>query len=214
MGGRRTPQDHAAQICARITGLTPTGKRLLIAIAGPPASGKSTVAAAVVASLNATQDRARLLPMDGFHLDNSLLDARGLRARKGSPETFDLAGFASLMERLQVEDTLYGPSFDRARDVSVGSSIHVPVTAEVIVVEGNYLLLDQPGWRDLARHWDFSVFVDESLPTLRERLIRRWLRHRYSRQDATAKVAANDLPNAETILTHRLSADLTLGPND
>ena len=62
---------------------------------------------------------AEVVPMDGFHLDNALLDARGLRAKKGAPETFDVAGFIALIHRLKTEADVVYPLFDRARDLSV-----------------------------------------------------------------------------------------------
>jgi len=57
--------------------------RRIIAIVGPPASGKSTLAE----HLAQRMQNARVLPMDGFHRDNADLDRHGLRARKGAPQT-------------------------------------------------------------------------------------------------------------------------------
>ncbi len=78
----------------------PDGRRHLVAVAGAPASGKSTLAATMADDLTRKGRAACVLPMDGFHLDNRILDARGLRQRKGAPETFDLRGFAALLRDL------------------------------------------------------------------------------------------------------------------
>ncbi len=123
------------------------GVAFIVAIAGPPGAGKSTLAAAVVARLG---PGARVVPMDGFHLDNAVLDARGLRARKGAPETFDAAGFVHLMRRLRRVKRR------RSRCLTVWPILRVPgrmwwpKTIVFLIVEGNYLLLDQAHWRDLA----------------------------------------------------------------
>ena len=205
-----SPEEYARKVAESIAGLPRRGKRQLIAVAGGPASGKSTLARALVDLLNASAEPAALLAMDGFHLDNAILDARGLRQRKGAPETFDLAGFRSLLMRLQEEDSLFGPSFDRTRDVSVGSSVYFGPEIGTVVVEGNYLLLDRPGWRDLSELWDFSVFVELEMEELRQRLMERWRGHGHSEADARARVEGNDLPNAETVRTERLPADMIL----
>ena len=58
------------------------GKRALIAIAGAPGSGKSTFAERLSGYLG---KKASVIPMDGFHLDNSVLEAKGLLSVKGAP---------------------------------------------------------------------------------------------------------------------------------
>lgn len=195
-----------AQIVNRSKDLSGAGRRM-IALAGPPAAGKSTVAEELVTKLGET---ATLVPMDGFHYSNEILDAKGLRARKGSPETFDLAGFKSLLSRLKTEPTVAVPTFDRTLDSSIGSSRLVEAAHQIIVVEGNYLLLDEPDWRDLVPLWDMSVFLDVPVETLTTRLIERWLTHGFNQADAEKKANSNDIPNAMRVVENRLKADLIL----
>ena len=185
----------------------PEGRRCLIAIAGPPGAGKSTLAAALVQEL---APMAALVPMDGFHFDNDTLKARGLRNRKGAPETFDLEGLSGLLERLVREDEVAIPSFDRVLDKVVGSSALVRAGHRWVIVEGNYLLLDEPGWRDLARLWDLAVYLDESHDVLEERLVHRWLDLGLTLDDAQAWALGNDSPNARRVAAARLPADLVL----
>lgn len=182
-----------------------------MAIAGPPAVGKSTTAEAVVTALSQAGHAAVLVPMDGFHLDNSILDARGLLPRKGAPETFDIAGLTHLVARLRVEDEVMFPVFDRAVDCAIAGRGRVGPEHRVIVVEGNYLLFDAPHWCDLARNWDHSVFLGAPMAELTERLIQRWLNYGLSPETARQRAEANDLPNARRILDARLPADLVLG---
>lgn len=90
--------------------------RRLVAIAGAPGSGKSTLTDSLVAHLNAPRPGiAAVLPMDGYHFDDRVLVPRGLLPRKGSPETFDVAGFRHMLKRLSEDDEeeVAVPVFDR-----------------------------------------------------------------------------------------------------
>lgn len=196
----------------------PSGKRLLIAIAGPPGSGKSTLASEVVERLNAEsggEPRAALLPMDGFHLDNEILRARGLLARKGAPETFDAKGLVELVRQVRAAeaDTSY-PLFDRALDCALPDAGLLKATTPIVVIEGNYLLLDTPPWQALAELFDASVFLAPPIEALEERLVQRWLSFGFSPAAATAKAQDNDLKNAATVLDNSRRADLLLTQQD
>ena len=182
-----------------------------MALAGPPGVGKSTVAEAVLAALMRQGIAGALVPMDGYHLDNAILKERDLLPRKGAPETFDLAGFATLTERLTRDDEVFYPVFDRTLDYAIAGRGRVAPEDRVIVVEGNYLLLDEPGWRALARHWDLSVYLSAPMATLTSRLTQRWLDDGLSTADATARAEANDVRNARRVAGARLPADLVLG---
>lgn len=195
-----------AELAARIGAVPYRGKRRLVAISGPPASGKSTLAEAVAA----LDMRARVVPMDGFHLDNALLDQRGLRGRKGAAFTFDARGFVHLVRRFKTEDEVIYPLFDRALDKSINGAGCVDAQTETIIVEGNYVLLDRPVWRDLRTLWDFTVHLNVPETVLRRRLMQRWREHGFSEQDARQKTEANDLPNALFVSDNAMSADLVI----
>ena len=182
-------------------------KRRMIAICGAPASGKSTLAEALCAALVRADVSSCVVPMDGFHLDNSILKPNGIFDRKGAPHTFDSAGFAALMARCAQEDDVYYPTFDRARDLSIAASGVVSGDIDTVVVEGNYLLMQTPGWQDLAAVWDVSIFLDVPAATLKERLVKRWLDHGMSAEDAEARDEQNDMQNARTVIEHSAHAD-------
>ncbi len=205
-----TPTKIAALIADKVETLPRSDQRRLIAIAGPPASGKSTVAQAVCDALNARGTATDLVAMDGFHMDNSVLNARDLRARKGAPQTFDLDGFAAILARLRQEGEVFVPTFDRARDASIAASAVVSSETRTIVVEGNYLLLNEPGWRDLSDHWALSVALMVSPEVLEGRLLARWLSFGFSAEAARLKAESNDLPNAMRVLENSLRADLEI----
>lgn len=202
----------------RVTGLDPLVERVLavpqgagrtlIAIAGAPASGKSTLAADLTRSVQAAGRKAQLIPMDGFHLDNAVLQGRGLLSRKGAPETFDAEGFIVLMNRVKAGGEVVCPTFDRSRDVSVAGAAVIDADCDLAVVEGNYLLFDEAPWRSLADLWDRSIWCDTPEAVLRERCVQRWLTHDHTPEDARARAEGNDMANARRVIAARLPADV------
>ncbi|CUH31765.1 Pantothenate kinase [Jannaschia seosinensis] len=191
-------------LAARIAALPPG--RQLVALAGPPAAGKSTIAAKLAKAVNAAGRPTQVVPMDGFHLDNATLDAKGLRARKGAPETFDVDGLAALIQAVREGGDVDFPTFDRNADATVphGGTLR----AEIALFEGNYLLLDAPGWRDLQGFWDLTVQIYVPEAELRRRLMVRWTD--LAPDVAAAKTEGNDLPNARTVLHQSVSSDYKL----
>lgn len=190
--------------------LPPAPIRALVAISGPPGAGKSTLAEALVARLNRDTAQAALAPMDGFHLDNILLRERGLESRKGSPETFDAVGFIRFVERLGAEPHVVLPTFDRARDIAVAGAAEIDSEERIAVVEGNYLLLQDPPWDRLAPLWDLSIFLDVPDEELERRLIRRWRDHGCDEVAAKTRAQSNDMPNARRVVSGSAGADIVI----
>ena len=185
------------------------GQRRVVAIVGPPGSGKSTIAKALVPLIAQAGGLAQVVPMDGFHLDNSILLERNLIDVKGSPSTFDVGGFAKLISRLSNEPEIIFPKFDRDKDLAIAGAGFISEDCDLVLVEGNYLLLDAPFWCDLSKYWDFSVFLDVEPKLLRERLMQRWLDQGLSSNQAKKRVKDNDLINVETVVSGSNVADLT-----
>ncbi len=181
--------------------------RQLVAITGAPGCGKSTLAEELARRLNAQGRKSIVVPMDGFHLDNGILEARGLTQRKGSPETFDAPGFIRLIKALKTDQEVFAPVFDRTRDLAIAGAVAVPVDAKVIIVEGNYLMFDEAPWSELAGLWDVTARLDVPMPELRARLIHRWLSLNYSRAVATRRAEGNDIPNAQRVIDRALPCD-------
>ncbi|WP_240558447.1 nucleoside/nucleotide kinase family protein [Paracoccus contaminans] len=193
----------AGPLAAAIDALAP-GRRL-VALAGPPGAGKSTLAEQAAAMLPG----ATVLPMDGYHLDNRILSARGLLDRKGSPGSFDAAGFLSLLGRLRQGGEVIHPLFDRERDIAIAGAGRIGPEHPLVLVEGNYLLLDRPVWRDMRPLFDLTVMVTADRAVLAERLRRRW--QGLGRDEAAiARHLANDLANLDLVLHGSAAADLTL----
>jgi pantothenate kinase len=193
-----------AGLAATILAAPRAGRRRLVALAGAPASGKSTVAEALAELLRQAGCGTQVVPMDGFHLDNRILSARGILDRKGAPDSFDAAGLAHLCRRLAQDDEVVYPLFDRVRDLSVAGAGHVAAGCDTVIVEGNYLLFDTDNWRPLAENWDVAIRLDVATQELRQRLVNRWLDHGLDAQQAVARAEGNDLKNADLIEQHRL----------
>ena len=186
-------------------------KRFLIAIAGPPGAGKSTMADNLADALKARGETAEVLPMDGFHMDNAILIERGLLARKGIPETFDVRGFLDIIRAVRPADQdVLIPVFDRSREIAIASARVVSPEHRFIIVEGNYLLFSQGKWAELEGIFDYSVMLAPPIEVLEERLWARWRGYELTEEEASAKVYGNDLPNGRLILGNRRRADVTL----
>ena len=186
-------------------------KRYIVAIAGPPGAGKSTFAQALLLLLKEKSIQAKIISMDGFHLDNSILVDRNLLDRKGAPATFDIAGFIHLMNRLSnFEDDVVIPEFDRNKDLSIAGSSIISRKDKVLIVEGNYLLIEEEPWTKLKKTWDQTIFINPGIDTLEQRLLNRWLRHGLDTQDAKKRTLSNDLPNARYVIEKSSDSDIQI----
>lgn len=174
-------------------------ERTLVAIVGAPGAGKSTLVERLQDAVGA--DRCAIVPMDGYHFDNAILDAHGWRMVKGAPHTFDVAGLSLALQRLAAMGSdVYLPVFDRELDLARAGARCIGTDQRVLLVEGNYLLLDQAPWNELARWFDLKVYLDVPIETLEQRLLQRWLDHGYDADMAHRKVNGNDLPNAKLVV--------------
>ncbi len=184
------------------------GKRRILGLTGAPGAGKSTLAQAIV---EAFPDRAVVVPMDGYHLANVELARLGRASRKGAEDTFDSAGFVALLRRLREQrddEIVYAPAFRREIEEPIANAIPVLPEAQLIVTEGNYLLLDHGHWKHVRPLLDSVWYVDVD-PALRmQRLIKRHVEFGRSEQAAKDWVASTDEPNAIQIDATRSRADI------
>jgi pantothenate kinase len=184
------------------------GRRLL-GLCGPPAAGKSTLARACVDEINLRlgTDTAAYLPLDGFHLSEIQLERLGLTDRKGSPPSFDVHGYAALLNRLVSEPLpqhpVYLPDYDRLLHEPVAARHVVAPEVRLVVTEGNYLALDAPGWREAAALLDELWYVDAPDELREQRLRDRHLGNGSSVERTRSRIAGNDRPNGELIKASR-----------
>ncbi len=203
--------DDAAGFADRLAAAAARGGRVVAALAGAPGSGKSTLAAAVAARLNADAPGACVVvPMDGYHLDDSVLAARGWLPRKGAPHTFDVGGLAAMLGRLRdaTEEEVFFPLFDRGLEIARAGAGVAPREARVILVEGNWLLLDAPPWSGLRTGFDIAAFVDCPPAILAARLRARWRAAGLPAAEVERRLADNDLPNALLAMSRSIAPDV------
>ncbi len=178
----------------------------LIGLTGAPGAGKSTLAARMAREWGAV-----VVPMDGFHLADVELERRGLRGRKGAPETFDAEGYAALLARVRAREPLVmAPGFERALEQPIAGALPVPGSAPLVVTEGNYLLLADPRWAAVRAQLDavWHLRVDDSVR--RRRLLARHVAFGKSPADARAWLRDVDDPNAELVDAAAERADLVV----
>ena len=195
------------------------GGRVLALLAAPPAAGKSTLAA-LLQELSMREKGLcpmTAIGMDGFHRPQAWLQAHtahrdgvvlSMAAIKGAPETYDLEAMRRTIRRLAAGEVCGWPRYDRVLHDPVPDALRL--TGDLVLLEGNYLLLDEPLWRDLKGYADFTIALRADPALLRRRLIARHIAGGRTPEEAARKTDESDMVNIRLCLTRTLPADLTL----
>jgi len=204
------PEQLASQVAAlaRIQEhLEKSTERVLIGIIGKPGAGKSTLSKYLMSKL--PKEFVTVVPMDGYHLSNKILKELKRADRKGAPDTFDVAGFISLIKRIRSEQSqnIYYPIFDRAIEESIAAQGVVTAATKVVIIEGNYLLHDEGGWEVCNDLLDESWMVDVDDDKRIARLISRHIAYGKEPEAAKAWAKGTDEVNAKLIERGRGRAD-------
>jgi pantothenate kinase len=202
-------RETLPQLVERAAALAGTGSRRMLGITGAPGAGKSTVCAALLASLG---EQAALVGMDGFHFANAELRRLGRADRKGAPDTFDVDGYVALLRRLRTPpaEPVYGPVFDRELEESIGSAVPVFPATRLVLTEGNYLLLEESGWGAVRGCLDEVWYLDVPPEVREQRLVRRRRSFGHEPQAAEEWVRTVDGRNGRTVEASRSRADLVV----
>ena len=193
----------------RAAGLAAVGRSVL-GLVGCPGAGKSTLSAAISAGVASSV----VVPMDGFHMLNDDLVRLGRRDRKGAPDTFDVDGFVALLERVRRQDAVHSvsaPRYDRAASAPVPDAITVAPDIALVIIEGNYLLLDREPWNAVRPLLDEVWFVDIDDNVRVPRLIARHIEFGKTPDEAFEWVMRSDEANAVVVAATRSKADAVVG---
>lgn len=187
-------------IAALLEQVAQSHDRVLLGIAGAPGAGKSTVTAQLLEAAAVQGITAVGVSMDGWHLAHTVLEDRGLVPVKGSPQTFDAHGFIETVRRIKSQrETVWAPEFRREIEDAIAGAIEVPTSAQLVILEGNYLLLKTDPWSALRELFDETWFVAPSEDLRHERLIARHVAYGRNADDARAHALGSDENNAEFI---------------
>ncbi len=212
-------------LARRVLALEQPGARAAAAVAGPPGSGKSAFAALLAAAANALAGRplAACVGMDGWHYPNAYLETHTLqregreiplRAVKGAPETFDALALADFLHAARAGGELPYPIYSREVHDPLPAAGRLTPAQRILILEGNYLLLDQPPWSSLRPLFDLTIFLTAGPPTLLDGLIQRHLRGGKDPALAERHARSVDLPNIHLVLEHSSPAGITVEKAD
>ncbi|SHE55516.1 Panthothenate kinase [Modicisalibacter ilicicola DSM 19980] len=202
------PNIH--DMAAHLLDVAAGSERFIVALAGPPAAGKSFLSEWLCREINERQSGiAAVVPMDGYHFDNAVLDPQGLVPIKGAPETFDVDGLHQDLVRIRRADkSVAVPVFDRPLDLARAGGRLITLEHRIVIVEGNYLLLDQAPWMALQELFDMTLLLEVPDDVLEARLIQRWLGMGQDHQGAIERARHKDMLNARLIKTASRPPDI------
>lgn len=199
--------------------------RLLVGVAGPPGCGKSAFSALLAAVINAQAGLGLgcVVGMDGWHYPNAYLNDHfikregrciSLRAIKGSPETFDVEAFLYCLTAIRQGRTVRYPVYSRLLHEPVQDGGEVGAAQRVVIVEGNYLFLDEAPWDEICRLFDVRIFIRASLEGIQAGLRERHLRGGKAADVVEKHIQMVDLPNARRVLFASAPASITVNKFD
>ncbi|MDO8360876.1 MAG: nucleoside/nucleotide kinase family protein [Devosia sp.] len=208
-----TPAAALAYLREEAVALLARPGRTALGLAGGPGTGKSTLAMQLVAALNAAEPgAAAYVPMDGFHMKHAKLEALGMAADKGMPNTFEGAAFADFLAALKAATgPVSGPGYSRKIEDVVEDAFTVPGETRLLVVEGNYLLLAAAPWWRIKPLLDRAVFIEVPRETVRGRLLKRHAEEGlFTEARNRAHIERVDLPNYDLVMRSKPRADVAI----
>ncbi|GJE89186.1 P-loop containing nucleoside triphosphate hydrolase protein [Phanerochaete sordida] len=206
----------------------PATHRLIVGIAGVPASGKSTLAQMLVdhtnALLSGTPDEgaAILVGLDGWHLTRAQLDqfpdAKLAHDRRGAHWTFDGQSYVEFVRELRVplntlaaaaggqEAVIYAPSFSHELKDPAPRAVAIHPKHRIVIIEGLYTFLGIEPWVEAAQLLDERWWVGISEEEAKERLVKRHVISGVAKdlEEAVWRATENDAPNGRFIKENML----------
>lgn len=187
-------------------------KRVIIFLAAPPGAGKSTLSLFI----ESLCEEIQALSLDGFHYPQHYLDTHTIEINhqtilmknvKGRAETFDVEAFKECLKSIN-GDACWWPIYDRNLHDVIANQIQI--TKPIVLIEGNWLLLNEKPWNDLVKYADFTMFIHAESEVLRQRLIARKMRGGLTYDEAVHFYESSDAYNCDRVMKHRLPADIEI----
>ena len=195
-------------------------RRILVMLAAPPGAGKSTLLSFLEHLTYEHDDLGSIqtIGMDGFHRRQEYLVSHTVQRDgeeipmvkiKGAPITFDLEYLTKSVKRVAAGEVCGWPVYNRLLHNPTENAL--TVSGEIVILEGNYLLLNETGWSELKNYADYTISVSAEEDFLRARLIDRRIKTGVDPEAATQFVDFSDMPNVRLCLTKTAAADIELG---
>lgn len=193
-------------------------ERVIIFLAAPPGVGKTTLSQ-YLEQLSKEIDgieEVQGIGIDGFHYKNNYLDSNfveregkkiKLRDIKGAPETFDYKSLKNKLENIKNINMLWPVYNRKLHDVEEDKIL---IKKNIVILEGNWLLLDEKEWKKLSNYADYSILIKANETLLRERLIERKVLGGIEKVDAIKFYENSDKKNILKVLNNVVKHDLTL----
>jgi len=199
--------------------------RQIVALAGPPGSGKTAFAAILSLVINAItgESVAISVGMDGWHFPNKYLDTHlvlqedgriPLRQVKGAPESFDTEAIGAFLGQVSRASTLTFPVYSRETHDPVVEGGVINEAHRVVIIEGNYWLLDELPWKTFQKYFDLKIFISAKPQDLITGLRERHLRGGKTPEWVAEHIRRVDIPNMERVLEHSIPADAVIHKKD
>eukprot|EP01119_Soliformovum_irregulare_P007194 TRINITY_DN19591_c0_g1_i1.p1 TRINITY_DN19591_c0_g1~~TRINITY_DN19591_c0_g1_i1.p1 ORF type:complete len:270 (+),score=44.05 TRINITY_DN19591_c0_g1_i1:6-815(+) len=190
--------------------------RSIVGIAAPAGSGKTVFSELLKLCINAAMgsEVCSIMGMDAYHRLNEDLERNGLKSQKGAPITFDAEAFVSDLERIKTQRDLFLPVYDRKLHDPRPNAVHLASQCRVVIVEGLFILYDQPPFDKVSQKLDLSIYLEIDPTECQRRVVERKVLGGRSREDAVAHYQNIDHSNHLLIEKGKHRANLILHLED
>lgn len=208
--------SNEGQLVQRLENLAREKKRVVVAVAGVPGAGKTTLVGHLVEKLKTKNISTAVLPQDGYHYYRLQLarfeDPEEAFRRRGAPFTFNAERFVQDVTSVAAGKHVKVPLFDHSKKDPVENDIDIDDDVQVVLIEGNYVGLEDEPWNQLKNVCDELWLASTPPEIVRERIVKRHLDSGIAatKQEAEERADGLDMQNAIYILQHTRKPDVVI----